>query len=285
MPTPTPTTPEVVTDFDTHISKMNSNGRTLYLKLSNPMVKYYNEAILKNSSAIKALSYYKGFGYKELNNFLNFNTSAMVVFPSNPDSDPQSVISKHTKDMKAAYSKIIKMVKSIDKIIAQAPKIVREPVHVYRGMNFDIIDDIVCENGKMLYTFTGFISTSFSPKISKRFAGSGCLYTLILDKGCQGIYLNFSATSKVKRFQELYVDDEAEFLLPRGSKFEVLSVDFVNAPPEFFKFKDIPCLEKQLKYMKHYTLKFVGHSSEEEQSLMLKKALNIAVSNITYSPI
>ncbi len=268
----------VLPTFDT--SKKNTSGKEMYIKLSKDMTRYYNETILKNKAALEALRYYKFDGYSDLNKFLTRNLQSTLVVcaegKKGKKSDDSSEESPAVKSAKKAYLKktsapLIKYVKQLDKIIAEAPTI-NETVHVYRGMGYDIISGTECENGKLYYTFDNFMSTSFTPSVSKRFTRGGCLYTLILDKGAKGIYIFFDASENLSSFQNVDVDHEAELLLPRGTKFEVVGLDFVHVPPQFYKFKDVPCIEKKFNFVKHYTLKFVGHASEKE----LKQALDLA---------
>ncbi len=256
------------------------------------MIKYYNTFILKKKAAVDAIKFYKGAGYHEINSFLTMQMQPTLMVNSVQPSPPKEQDRQQTSDKKfelesmarrstkeAYKSKVIapliKHIKELDKVIAGAPSIIKEPLHVYRGMSYDIIADTYCEDGKIFYTFKNYISTSFTPSVSRNFATGGCLYTLILDKGVKGIYLSFEVTHKLKNFQNVYLDSEVELLLPRGTKFEVVDLEFVHMPPQFYRFKDVPCLEKQFNYVKHYTLKFVSLATEKELKQSLLQASDV----------
>jgi hypothetical protein len=295
--------PTITNTFD--ISKKNAAGKEVYVKISSAMIKYYNTYILKKKSAVEAIKFYKGSGYYDINMLLTMQMQpTLVVNPSNSAPHPQSqkdqqdpqrpqtsnarfeLESMARKAAKEAYKNkvvapVIKHIKELDKIIAGSPNIIKEPVHVYRGMTYDIISDTYCENGKMFYTFRNYVSTSFTPSVSRNFANSGCMYTLILDKGVKGIYVSFEVTQSLKNFQNVYLDSEVELLLPRGTTFEVIGLEFVQMPPQFYRFKDVPCVEKKLSYVKHYTLKFVSHASEKELKQSLNQAIDVVDGNIT----
>ena len=277
----------VLPTFNTN--KKNAAGKDVYTKMSKEMIKYYNEKVLTNKTALGALLYYKLNGYSSINNFLTKNLQPTLIVCAGKkekvSADDGEELSPAVKAAKKAYLKrvtapLIKHIKQLDKIIAEAPTIITEPVHVYRGMGYDIIANTVCENGKMYYTFDNFLSTSFTASVSKRFTKGACLYTLILDKGVKGLYIFFDASKNLNSFENVYVDQEAEFLLPRGTTFEVVGLDFVHVPPEFYKFKDVPCVEKKLNFVKHYTLKFVSHASEKELTSSIHGANDFVTSRI-----
>lgn len=285
--------PTLVNTFD--ISTKNASGKESYIKISSAMIKYYNTYILKKKSAVDAIKYYKGSGYQNINNFLTMQMQPTLMVGSSPQPQDQEqrqenintrfeLESMSRKAAKQAYKdKVIapltKYIKELDKVIAGSPNVIKEPLHVYRGMSYDIISDTRCENGKMFYTFQNYVSTSFTPSVSRNFANGGCMYTLILDKGIKGIYVSFEVTQSLKNFQNVYLDSEVELLLPRGTKFEVIGLEFVHMPPQFYRFKDVPCLEKKFNYIKHYTLKFVSHASDKE----LKQSLNQAIDVLDYT--
>jgi hypothetical protein len=273
--------PPLVNKFN--VSKKNAAGKEDYINMSSAMVKYYNTVIMKSKAAVNAVAFYKGSGYVQINNFLTWKLQPTLLIkqpqPDNSKSsdnalDKELEQHKATKDAykKVAIAPLIKYIKELDRIIANAPNIIQQPLHVYRGMSFDIMSEAQCEDGKMVYTFPNYVSTSFTPSVSRNFANGGCMYTLILQKGVKGIYLSFEVTQSLKNFQNVHIDIEAELLLPRRTKFEIVGLEFIHMPPQYFRFKDVPCLEKQLNYVKHYTLKFVSHAPEQEMKESIVRA-------------
>lgn len=250
------------------VAQKNVQGMEQYMEHAQTMMLYFNNSVLKDKLAIKALIYYKSMGYTEINQFLLNGISPQIQIPLGDDQKySREDIEELRKKAMAEYIKVdlkqlVKHISKLDEMICNAPKMFTVPTKVYRGMGYDIQRDMECVNGKYFYTFNNYTSTSFTPSVSKTFMwGPGSvLYTLILDSKCKGIYVNFGLGDNVTAFQELMIDSEVEFIIGRGAKFEVVSTEVLplKTNTRLLRYKDIACRKLDLFYSKHYTLKFVS---------------------------
>lgn len=119
-----------------------------------------------------------------------------------------------------------KQIDSLDAAIQEASAL-KEPLEVFRGVASNVGRDnefwSKMEVGDV-FQDDGFVSTSLDPKIAGDFAfanalfeGQGFVFRMTLPAGTKGLFpLSVLRDNAVSR-------QEAEFILPRGSKFEILS--------------------------------------------------------------
>jgi hypothetical protein len=70
---------------------------------------------------------------------------------------------------------------------------------------------------------------------------------------------------------KMYVDDEYEYILPRGCKFEVLKIEPVRISNIRYRtYGELKCLNKHNLFIKHYILKLVKQPSADELKHSLK---------------
>jgi hypothetical protein len=123
----------------------------------------------------------------------------------------------------------------IDSVIEKAPTL-KEGIVTYRGIwGQEALS--VFTNMKPGDTFidSGFSSTSLNRKIAENFARSnqangGIVLEIVNPKGSKGIFPLATRTEIVKEYVEY--TSEKEWLLPRNSKFKVLSVEGKNVKVE-----------------------------------------------------
>jgi hypothetical protein len=120
-----------------------------------------------------------------------------------------------------------KYIDGIDSAIETAPAL-KKPITVYRGVSYNVGRDNKfwdkMEVGDVIED-KGYVSTTLRPSLAADFAyyyqsveSQGFVFKMNLSEGTKGIFPSsvLGLTGGVTR-------TEAEFLLPRGSKFEILS--------------------------------------------------------------
>lgn len=285
-------------------AQKNVQGFQQYMEHAPKMMHYFSSTVMKDKLAIKALGFYKSTGYRSMNEFLmgDYNPTVPVELGEEPVS--QKDVEELRKKAFAEYIKndlkpMVKMIAKLDELILNAPKMFTEPTNLYRGMNYDIQNDLECTNGKYYYTFKNFVSTSFKPSVSKMFmqsSGSTVMYTLIVNNKCKGLYIpglyNTWSPDRETKLQNIAIDGEVEFLIGRGAKFEVVSVEFIpwkkasHGYASELKYTDIACLQQDLFHRKHYVLKFVSlptpDALEDTLKQSSKKGQNRYASRVTF---
>lgn len=96
-----------------------------------------------------------------------------------------------------------------------------EPVIVYRGADWDVFEDIDDLTGDII-SDDAFVSTTMIRGIAEGHS-DGLVMEIRLPKGAQAIYMD--------KWKVTGWDTESELLLPKGSKFKVVSD--VNRPDEY----------------------------------------------------
>ena len=110
----------------------------------------------------------------------------------------------------------------LDGAIEYAPTL-NTPITVYRGVKGNALDFFEELKVGDVYSDKGFSSTSLDPKIGARFANAesgyyqGIVFRMKLPAGTKGVF-TASVTGIYSQFSR-----EAEFLLPRDSRFRILS--------------------------------------------------------------
>lgn len=263
-------------------------GKVKYIELADKMIKYYNANILSSQKSKYALNSYKNTGYRNINRMLmkhyvqNIDLDEVVdairkVKTRNErDAATQTVYELFKTDVYPAMHETLETIKVLDKLINNAPPISDKPFVVYRGMDADIYHDLQCENGKYYYTFPSYLSSSFSQQVARSFrSNTGVLYTIELPKDTHGLYLLFDHDTT--HFEDSEVDPEFEYVLQRGSKFEVVSIDYIpDDSVHSIKYKTLPCMRKNPYMIKHYKLRLVEQPSlsslKKEYKTMLQSA-------------
>jgi hypothetical protein len=246
------------------------------------MIEYYDKKIINSKKKVEALNYYKNTGYITINQILlkecQYDFSLNNILHQHPKEDKVTVkdlldlISKEYSEELTSSTDAIKM---LDKVIDDAPMILDNEITVYRGMKADIYDDLVCENKKYYYTFPTYISTSFSSNVSNSFRGrNGVFYTLILPPETKGIYLPWDLSYK-ESFGKKEIDNEFEFLLQRGSKFVVESIEYKQEPSYkgFSTYQSIPCEKEHPRFKRHYTMRLVSQPNMKQLQKQYKTLL------------
>jgi hypothetical protein len=247
---------------------MTIKNKDVYINLAEQMMEYYDKKIVNNKKKVDALNYYKTSGYKSINQILlkdcEYQFSLYNILNQQDSIEAKLTVKDLLHQISVEYSNELNMsidaIKLLDKVIAEAPTIVNEEITVYRGMKADIYDDLVCEDKKFYYTFPTYISTSFAPNVSNQFKGrNGVFYKIILPSNTKGIYLPWDLRYK-ESFGKKVIDDEFEFLLQRGSKFVVESIEYKPEPTykTFITYQRIPCEKEHPRFVRHYTLRLVS---------------------------
>jgi hypothetical protein len=275
--------------------KTNAQGREFYREHVKDMIKYYDTHIISNKKYIEVLRGYKNIDYQNINGLLmkklripfHDNNSLLRLF-QDPKAKGNLTLVKNAEDAVETFIdehvvhkcvQTLKSIKILDQIIGNAPKLTANGQVVYRGMNYDIYDDLICEDGKFYFVTPTYMSTSFTPSVSERFLDtSKCatFYTIELPSKSQGVYIHWSLDHR-RPFEDGDIDDEYEYILQRGSKFEVVSVEFkpIESRAKHI-YSDIKCVDKHPFYAKHYTLRLVSQPSLED----LKKTYRSLVSKV-----
>jgi hypothetical protein len=276
-----PGKPKTFDEIDT--ARKNVQGLQNYMKSAKQMMMYYNNAVLTDKKAVEALTFYKSLGYFEMNRFLledlelKIPMSLEAILKANiKQVDGVDSIAKQRKKAMVKFVKfnikpLVNHISKLDELILNAPKMFTVPTNLYRGMSQDIDPGLECVDGKYFYTFKNYTSASFTPSVSKRFGS--VLYTLILDGNCKGVYVNFFIRKNTNKFQDLSIDDEAEFIIGRGARFEVVSVEILPIKRPHMKYKDIACRDVHIFSSKHYILRFVSQPSRSELDQELQRVL------------
>lgn len=277
------------------ICKTNAKGREWYRDNVKDMIKYYDSHIVSNKKYIETLRGYKQSNYESINGLLMkklkipfYDQSTLLDLFQLPNAKGKMTMVKSVDDAVETFidkhvvqkgKQTLNSIKVLDQIIGNAPKLTANGQVVYRGMNYDIYDDLVCEDGKFYFTTPTYMSTSFTPSVSERFLDtSKCatFYTIELPMKSQGLYIHWSLQHR-RPFEGGEIDDEYEYILQRGSKFEVISVEFKPIESKVKHiYSDIACVDKHPFYAKHYTLRLVGQPSLDD----LKKTYRSLVSMI-----
>jgi hypothetical protein len=275
--------------------KTNALGRQSYRDNVKDMIKYYDNEIVGNKAYIRTLAEYKNWEYESINGlllkrlkvtledndiinlFVSRTASGRKSIVQDIDDAVYNIINEHVTQK---CSETVKKIKQLDHIIGKAPKLSADNLIVYRGANNDIYEDLICEGGKFYYTTPTYMSTSFTPSVSESFMDtSKCatFYTIELPIKSQGLYIHWSLQHRIP-FENEEIDSEFEYILQRGSKFEVVSVDFKPIDAKIKQtYRDITCVDKHPFFAKHYTLRLVSQPTLED----LKKTYRGLSSDIT----
>ena len=270
---------------------MTYKNKDVYIDLAEKMMDYYDKKIVNTKKKVDALNLYKTSGYTTMNQLLlkkceyHFALSDIVHHsPKREKLNVKDMLELVSNEFAEEVNKSINAIKIIDKIIAEAPMILDNEISVYRGMRTDIYDDLVCENKKYYYTFPTYISTSFSSKVSHAFKGrQGVFYTLILPPETKGIYLPWDLSYK-ESFGTKIIDYEFEYLLQRGSKFVVESIEYKpeSAYKGFSTYQNIPCEKEHPRYVRHYTMRLVSQPTIHQLQKQYKNLMENV--KVTYFP-
>lgn len=275
--------------------KTNALGRQSYRDHVKDMIKYYDTDIVGNKAYIRTLNEYKNWEFESINGlllkklkisleddnifdvFITRATNGRKHLVQDIDDAVYNMIDHHARQKCSAT---VKKIKQLDEIIGKAPKLSANNLVVYRGANNDIYEDLVCEGGKFYYTCPTYMSTSFAPSVSEAFMDtSKCatFYTIELPIKSQGVYIHWSLKHRVP-FENEEIDSEFEYILQRGSKFEIVSVDFKPIDAKVKQtYRDIVCVDKHPFFAKHYTMRLVAQPTLED----LKKTYRNLASDIT----
>lgn len=261
---------------------MTVKNKDVYIDLAEKMVEYYDKKIINSKKKVEALNYYKTSGYTTINQILlkecEYNFSLNDILHQHPKEDTVTVkdlLDLIFKEYSEDITSSIDAIKTLDKVIDDAPTILDNEITVYRGMKTDIYDELVCENKKYYYTFPTYISTSFSSNVSNSFRGrNGVFYTLILPSETKGIYLPWNLSYK-ESFGKNTIDNEFELLLQRGSKFVVESIEYKQEPryKGFSTYQNIPCEKEHPRYIRHYTMRLVSQPNMQQLQKQYKTLL------------
>lgn len=272
--------------------KKDKKGKKDYELLSERYIQHYNENILNYKEYIDALQYYKGNGYSSINSLLfskKMNIESKNIL--------EVICSKYTEaiqndsNQKTALKKVmntinlslfntnvvpvLEKIKTLDEIFMNAPTLDHDDIIVYRGVTTDIHYVLECKQGTYFVTFPNYLSTSFVPTVSKGFAGEqGVIFTIHLTKECKGLYINWDL-NQGRDFEDMYVDNEYEYILPRGCKFEVVKIEPVRISNINYRtYGELKCLNKHNLFIKHYILKLVKQPNIDDLKSSLKKMYN-----------
>jgi hypothetical protein len=263
--------------------KTNATGRESYREHVHDMIKYYDTHIIGNKKHIETLRGYKQSDYEYVNGLLMkklkiplYDHSTMLNLFQLPNAKGKMTLVKSVDDAVDTFidkhvlkkcKQTLKSIKVLDQIIGNAPKLTANGQVVYRGMNYDIYDDLVCEGGKFYFITPTYMSTSFTPSVSEQFLDTrkcATFYTIELPMKSQGVYIHWSLQHR-RPFEDGDIDSEYEYILQRGSKFEVISVEFKPIESKVKQtYSDIACVDKHPFYAKHYTLRLVSQPSLED---------------------
>jgi hypothetical protein len=201
------------------------------------------------------LSYYKGTGYQDINNYLYDEKINKFKYPNiefaatsikqlcEPeirdlvDNESNNVkLSEYPEYIKKRMDLIVKFINTIDNIFNKPliQKIQDNDTILYRGMNLKSdmykdykIDDIV--------HFKNFMSCSLDMQTSTQFTGKCCLYKITNLKDVPYIYLPWSVIHEKNYYTNKYnhvendrvydFTEEFEMLLPRGLKFKITNIE------------------------------------------------------------
>lgn len=281
------------------INSLNAKGKESYESIVSEMYTYFNKHILNNKRKKNALNDYKNLDYQQINGLLYkkltirsydllYNLGNITrMQKDNGEENEQVSNTSILNEMKIAENikRCVKTIKTLDDIISKAPKIkMTSNITLYRGLNADILDSLVCDvdvsgNNTYYYTTPSYMSTSFSPSVSLNFTNPkkcGIFLTIITTadslKELQGVFVKWNFHSD-EAFENADIDSEYEFILPRLSKFKVEKVDYIPYPTKNVvrKYRDIPCkkLIEPLK-IKHYTLSVVSQPTLKDLSQTYK---------------
>lgn len=291
------------------LCSLNVKGKEKYQNVVQEVYTYFNKHIVKNKQKRDAIYNYKHLDYSQINGLLYKNLTLPVfdlldtlynIAKKQKDENETNPLTiariLHEMNFLENLNRHVKTIKILDGIIAKAPKMkMTTDVVLYRGMNSDILNNLVCEtdrNGKnstYYYTTPSYMSTSLSPSVSFNFTDPtkcGTFLTIITTaeslKELQGIFVNWNIGGDGK-FENANIDSEYEFILPRLTKFKVEKVDYIPYPenPSAYTYRDIPCKKRAepLK-VKHYTLSVVSQPLLKDLSKTYKtlfKNVNIDI--------
>jgi hypothetical protein len=108
---------------------------------------------------------------------------------------------------------------SLDKAIETAPPL-REELVTYRGVKGNGLDFFTTKKVGDIYEDKGFTSTTIDSGVASQFGGDGLVFRMKLPAGTKGI---FPAGYHEPMYGWTPNMTEAEFLLPRGSKFKIVA--------------------------------------------------------------
>lgn len=255
------------------VKKSNHN---VYVNMAEAMIEYYDTHVTKDKKAVKALKRYKFHDYTSINQLLlgkpsmefSLNDILFDIQDIKQDDNKKSQLSVSDvhQHLVSIYQKqlvsLVDTIKTIDKLILDAPALT-ENVTVYRGIRTDIYDDLVCRDKLFYWTSPAYMSTSFAKDVSESFKSRhGIMFIVSLPVETRGLFLPWEIPLKGS-LGNSSIDNEYEFLLPRGSEFLIESIDYVKSDSYKVssKYKNIPCEKKYPLYTKVYKMRLVSQPS------------------------
>lgn len=257
---------------------VKEDNLNVYVDMAKPMIDFYDKNIIKNKNALSALEWYKLSDYKTINQLLlgkpsfTFSLTDAIHDIQDEANDVKisaDVIKKQVlKDFRYDFKRIVKTIKALDKVLDIAP-FTTDTVIVYRGLTEDIHDDMFCKDNVFHWVSKNYMSTSFNKDVSRQFSGKGCCFmTLTLPPKTKGIFLPWLYTTKstTKSMKNADIDNEYEFLLPRGCTFVIDAIEYDKMTNYKYtsKYKNIPCDKNHPMVMKHYKMRLVKQLSLSE---------------------
>lgn len=267
------------------------SNRNAYVSMAEPMIEYYDTHVTNDKKAVKALKRYKFHDYTSINQLLlgnphmefSLDDILFEIQDMKKDDNTKSHLSVRDvhQHLASIYQKqlvsLVDTIKTIDKLILNAPALT-ESVTVYRGIQTDIYDDLVCRDKTFYWTSPAYMSTSFSKNVSESFKSRhGIMFIVSLPIETRGLFLPWDIPVKGS-IGNSSIDNEYELLLPRGSEFLIESIDFVKSDSYKVssKYKNIPCEKKYPLYTKVYKMRLVSQPSLAD----LKRDYNRMVKNV-----
>jgi len=159
-------------------------------------VKSLNPALTETQD--EAMQQYKGEDFLDLNDHLRMGGSSEIRLGSDPDQYLDELIESSFEGTSLP-----------------------EPIIVYRGSDWDVFEDFDDLTGDII-SDDAFVSTSMVKGIAEAHS-DGLVMEIRLPKGTQAIYMD--------KWKVTGWDTESELLLPKGSKFKVISD--INRPDEY----------------------------------------------------
>lgn len=153
----------------------------------------------------QSLIWYTNDGSEEINTFLRDQAAGLPV-----DADPQN-------------QQTMEYIDQIDRALRRS--IAVEPIRVFRGLSnleslyYSLVEGSLPPNG--ILTSPGYTSTSLQDKTAQSFMSMGGYRVMVeidIPTGTHGAYLGHSDQAISAT---LLKHDEAEFLLPRGTRYRV----------------------------------------------------------------
>jgi SPP1 gp7 family putative phage head morphogenesis protein len=181
----------------------NFEDRTIenYQREANPEFKLGGTALPRETE--EALLEYQSTGYQKINMLLR---------------DPNGFLERYSG---TNYDEYMGYVRNMDTAFALAPALPR-PIVTLRGISESVAQRFRTFTPGTVFQDDAFVSTTLSPDIAKWFAelervGKGMVVEVVSPRGTKGIFLT--------TYKYGHIPGEAEWLLPRGLRYEVISND------------------------------------------------------------